>query len=45
MNMTGKDGNKYNVSVNKFITDGVYKDEDFVFDQKKYKGIEVVDMR
>jgi len=44
-NMTGKDGNKYNVSVNKFITDGVYKDEDFVFDQKKYKGIEVVDMR
>lgn len=44
-NMTGKDGNKYNVSVNQFITDGVYKDSDFVFDSKKYKGIEVVDMR
>lgn len=44
-NMTGKDGNKYNVSVNQFITDGVYKDSDFVFDSKKYKGIEVIDMR
>ena len=44
-NMTGKDGNKYNVSVNQFKTDGVYKDADFVFDPKKYKGIEVVDMR
>ena len=43
--MTGKDGNKYNVSVNQFITDGVYTDSDFVFDPKKYKGIEVVDMR
>ena len=44
-NMSGKDGNKYNVSVSQFITDGVYKDADFVFDSKKYKGIEVVDMR
>ena len=44
-NMTGKDGNKYNVSVNQFKTDGIYKDADFVFDLKKYKGIEVVDMR
>ncbi len=44
-NMTGKDGNKYNVSVSQFITDGVYKDSDFVFDSTKYKGIEVVDMR
>jgi outer membrane lipoprotein carrier protein len=44
-NMTGKDGNKYNVSVSEFKTDGVYKDTDFVFDPKKYKGIEVVDMR
>lgn len=44
-NMTGKDGNKYNVSVNQFITDGVYKDADFVFDTKKYKGVEIVDMR
>lgn len=44
-NMTGKDGNKYTVSVNQFKTDGVYADSDFVFDTKKYKGIEVVDMR
>jgi outer membrane lipoprotein-sorting protein len=44
-NMTGKDGNKYNVLVNQFKTDGVYNDSDFVFDPKKYKGIEVVDMR
>lgn len=44
-NMTGKDGNKYNVLISQFITDGVYKDSDFVFDSTKYKGIEVVDMR
>jgi len=44
-NMTGKDGNKYIVSVSEFITDKVYKDLDFVFDPKKYKGVEVVDMR
>jgi len=43
--MTGKDGNKYNVLVSEFKTDGVYKDLDFVFDPKQYKGIEVVDMR
>jgi outer membrane lipoprotein-sorting protein len=44
-NMTGKDGNNYNVLVNQFKTDGVYKDSDFVFDPKKFKGIEVIDMR
>ena len=44
-NMAGKDGNNYNVSVTQFITDGVYKDSDFVFDPKKFKDIEVVDMR
>jgi len=44
-NMTGKDGNKYNVSVSQFTTDGVCKDSDFVFDPKKYQGIEIVDMR
>ena len=43
--MTGKDGNDYHVSVNQFKTDGVYADSDFVFDPKKYKGIEVIDMR
>jgi outer membrane lipoprotein-sorting protein len=44
-NMSGKDGNTYNVQVNQFKTDGVYSDTEFVFDPKKFKGIEVVDMR
>lgn len=43
--MTGKDGNIINVIVTQLKTDGVYTDADFVFDSKKYKGIEVVDMR
>jgi outer membrane lipoprotein carrier protein len=44
-NMIGKDNNVYNVLVSEFKTDGAYNDADFVFDPKKYKGIEVVDMR
>ena len=44
-NMTGKDGNIYNVSIKEFKTDGVYKDSDFVFDAKQYKGVEIVDLR
>jgi outer membrane lipoprotein-sorting protein len=44
-NMVGKDGNNYIVSVSQFKTDGVYNDSDFVFDSKKFKGIEIVDMR
>jgi outer membrane lipoprotein carrier protein len=44
-NMNGKDGNVYTVSIAQFKTDGVFKDSDFVFDPKKYPGIEVVDMR
>lgn len=43
--MTGKDGNNYKVSISQFITDGVFKDSDFIFDPSKYKGIEIVDMR
>lgn len=43
--MTGKDGNTIIVSVTQMKTDGVYADSDFVFDPKKYKGIEIVDMR
>ena len=43
--MNGKDGNIINVIVTQLKTDGVYKDSDFVFDSKKFKGIEVVDMR
>lgn len=44
-NMTGKDGNQYNVIINNYKTDGVYKDSDFVFDTTKHKDVEVVDMR
>ncbi|HZK93712.1 MAG TPA: outer membrane lipoprotein carrier protein LolA [Prolixibacteraceae bacterium] len=44
-NITGKDGNSYHLTVNQFKTDGVFKDSDFVFDQKKYTDIEVIDMR
>lgn len=43
--MNGKDGNVINVIVTQLKTDGVYTDSDFVFDSKKFKGIEVVDMR
>jgi len=43
--MTGKDGNMYNVIINEYKTDGVYKDTDFVFDTTKHKDVEVVDMR
>jgi len=43
--MTGKDGNTIIVAVTQLKTDGVYADSDFVFDSKKYKGIEVIDMR
>jgi outer membrane lipoprotein carrier protein len=38
-NMTGKDGNMYNVLVSEFKTDGVYKDADFVFDPKNTKEL------
>ena len=43
--MNGKEGNTVVIAVNQYKTDGVYSDADFVFDPKKYKGIEVVDMR
>jgi len=43
--MNGKEGNTVVIAVNQYKTDGVYNDADFVFDPKKYKGIEVVDMR
>lgn len=43
--MNGKEGNTVIISVTQYKTDGVYPDADFVFDPKKYKGVEVVDMR
>ena len=44
-NMIGKDGNMYNVAIQQYKTDGIYKDADFVFDTTKHKSVEVVDMR
>lgn len=43
--MNGKEGNTVIILVNQYKTDGIFSDADFVFDPKKYKGIEVVDMR
>ena len=44
-NMTGKDGNQYNVAIKEFKTDGVFKDSDFVFNPLLHKGVEIVDLR
>ncbi len=43
--LNGKEGNTVIISVSQYKTDGVFSDADFVFDPKKYKGIEVVDVR
>lgn len=43
--MDGKEGNTVIIAVSQYKTDGVFSDADFVFDPKKFKGIEVVDMR
>jgi outer membrane lipoprotein-sorting protein len=43
--MEGKEGNTVIIAVTQYKTDGVFADSEFVFDTKKYKGIEVIDMR
>jgi len=40
-----KTGNRYTYSVNNMATNGVIPDATFVFDVKKYPGVEVVDLR
>ncbi|PKP35706.1 MAG: hypothetical protein CVT98_10050 [Bacteroidetes bacterium HGW-Bacteroidetes-15] len=41
----GKDGINYVIDVKKFWSDTPIKDEEFIFNPSKHKGIEVVDLR
>lgn len=41
----GKDGNNYIIKVKNFKSDIPVKDDKFIFDQKKHKNVEVVDLR
>ena len=40
-----KDGNKYSITVGTFTPNAAVTDAQFVFDQKKYPGVEVIDLR
>jgi outer membrane lipoprotein-sorting protein len=40
-----KTGNRYTYSISNMKTNGVISDDTFVFDVKKYPGVEVVDLR
>jgi outer membrane lipoprotein-sorting protein len=43
--LTGTDGNIYTITVDKFEPDNEIQDTEFVFDAKKYPGVEVIDLR
>ena len=40
-----KDGKKYSITVNSFTPNTAVDEKQFVFDQKKYPGVEVIDNR
>jgi len=43
--LNGTDGNVYTIKVNKFEPNKEIPDAEFVFDAKKYPGVEVIDLR
>jgi len=43
--LKGTDGNIYNIKVKKFETNKDFPDTDFVFDAKKFPGVELIDLR
>lgn len=43
--LNGTDGNVYSIKVNKFEPNKEISDTEFVFDAKKYPGVEVIDLR
>ncbi len=43
--MFDKSGNKYKYTISKFMPNAKIEDAFFAFDQKKYPGVEVVDLR
>lgn len=43
--LAGTDGNTYSIKVNKFEPNKEIQDSEFVFDSKKFPGVEVIDLR
>jgi len=43
--LNGTDGNTYTIKVNKFESNKEIPDAEFIFDAKKYPGVEIIDLR